>query len=145
MVDVKTAILINCPIEKVSEYAANPDNAPEWNVNIQAVDWKTPRPLAFGSLLAFRARVLGRELSYVSQVIEWMPGRKLVMTMADGQLRMEITYLWEAIDKNATRMTLINRGTPMGFSKMAAPLMSMAMKRANKKELRKLKTILEKR
>jgi hypothetical protein len=40
-------------------------------------------------------------------------------------------------------MTLRNRGEPSGFSKVGAPLMVAAMKRANKKDLAHLKTLLE--
>jgi hypothetical protein len=43
----------------------------------------------------------------------------------------------------ATRMTLRNHGAPSGFSKLTAPLMSLAMKRAMQQALRQLKTILE--
>jgi hypothetical protein len=40
-------------------------------------------------------------------------------------------------------MTLRNRGEPAGFQRMAAPLMERAMRRANAKDLARLKRILE--
>ena len=40
-------------------------------------------------------------------------------------------------------MTLRNRGEPTGFSKVAAPVLEAAMRRANRKDLRRLKEILE--
>lgn len=40
-------------------------------------------------------------------------------------------------------MTLRNRGTASGFSKVAAPLMAATMRRANRKDLAKLKALLE--
>jgi hypothetical protein len=40
-------------------------------------------------------------------------------------------------------MTLRNCGEPAGFAKVAGPMMSAAMRRANEKDLARLKQILE--
>jgi hypothetical protein len=56
---------------------------------------------------------------------------------------METTYAWTAVDDSRTRMTLRNRGEPAGFSRVAAPVMAAAMRRANTKDLAAIKRILE--
>src|SRR5688572_30225818 len=111
-VDVITETTINCPVAKVAEFAADPDNATKWYKNIKSVEWKTPGPLQKGSLLAFKAQFLGKQLAYVYEVVENIPNVKFVMRTADGPFPMETTYSWESISLHSTRMTLRNRGTP---------------------------------
>jgi uncharacterized membrane protein len=144
MVDVFTEINIQCSVDQVSGYAANPDNAPEWYANIDSAEWRTEKPLSTGSQIAFKANFLGRELAYVYEIAEFIPEKKLVMRTADGPFPMETTYTWEAIDSNNTRMTLRNKGIPQGFSKLVSPFMALMMKKANRQDLKKIKTILEK-
>ena len=143
MVDVTTEIIIHRPVAVVAGYAANPDNAPEWYVNINSVEWKTPKPLTIGSKIGFTANFLGRRLSYTYEVVELIPHKKFVMRTAEGPFPMETTYEWESLNAGTTRMTLRNRGNPGGFSKVVAPFMAAAMRRANQKDLQKLKEVLE--
>ena len=115
-VDVWSSILINRSRELVSGYAANPDHAPAWYVNIKSVEWKTPPPITIGSQVAFVAHFLGRRMAYTYEVAELVPGERLVMRTAEGPFPMETTYTWETTPDGATRMTLRNRGDPTGFS-----------------------------
>lgn len=142
-VDVETVIEIDRPREEVAAFAADPDNATLWYENIKAVEWKSDRPIAAGSVIAFVAQFLGRRLAYTYLVNEMERGRRLVMSTAEGAFPMETSYRWEDTATGGTRMTLRNRGEPAGFSKIAAPLMSSAMRRANRADLRRLKSLLE--
>ena len=143
-VDVVTETVIERPREQVAAFASNPDNVPAWYGNIKSVEWKSVPPLRVGSRIAFVAHVLGRRLAYTYEVVELVPGERLVMRTAEGPFPMETTYTWSSTPEWYTRMTLRNRGTPAGFSKWVAPVMAMAVRRENRKDLALLKSLLEK-
>src|SRR5262245_16194599 len=116
-VDVVTEILIRRPREQVAAYTADPGHAPDWYVNIDSVEWRTPPPLQVGSRVAFVARFLGRRLAYTYEIVSFEPGHVLVMRTAEGPFPMETTYTWADADRG-TSMTLRNRGEPAGFAKV---------------------------
>jgi uncharacterized membrane protein len=143
MVDVTTSTEIDQPIEVVAAYAGDPSNAPEWYANIDSVRWESDPVVAVGSRATFVARFLGRTLEYTYEIVELVPGDRLVMRTAEGPFPMETTYTWQASGPDRTTMTLRNRGEPSGFSKVVAPFMGAAMRRANTKDLQALKAHLE--
>ena len=103
----------------------------------------SPVELYENPMTAFVANFLGRRLSYTYEVVELVPGRRLVMRTSEGPFPMETSYTWEPTPDGFTRMPLRNRGTPTGFSRWMAPFMSWAMRRANQKDLACLKALLE--
>jgi Polyketide cyclase / dehydrase and lipid transport len=138
-----TEAVFRRPRAEVADFAANPDNAPRWYENIESVDWKTERPLALGARFVFVARFLGRRLAYTYEVETLVPGERLVMATRDGPFPMETTYTWADTAGGGTRMSLRNRGEPTGFGKLTGPIMAAAIRRTNRKDLARLKQILE--
>ena len=142
-VDVLTSIEIARPRHEVAAFAADPGNAIAWYRNIESVEWKTPPPLAAGSQVAFVANFLGRRLEYTYGIEQYVPGERLVMGTTYGPFAMETTYEWTDTAAGGTTMTLRNRGEPAGFARVSASFMAAAMRRANRKDLERLKEILE--
>lgn len=142
-VDVLSDIVIDRPCDEVSGYASDPTNAPAWYTNVETVEWLTEPPVEVGSRMEFVAHVLGRKLSYTYEVVELVPGERLVMRTSEGAFPMETTYTWQALDGDRTRMTMRNSGEPSSFGRMATPLMTAAMQRASGKDLAALKKVLE--
>jgi uncharacterized membrane protein len=141
---VLNTTVINRPVPDVAQYASDPDNAPQWYENIKSVEWKTPRPVQIGSRIDFVASFLGRRLAYTYEIVDFVPDQRLTMRTPGPPFPMETEYTWEH-ENGATRMTLRNRGTPIGFSAWLAPLMSFMVGRANRKDLALLKRRLEER
>ena len=142
-VDVVTDIVIERPRAEVARYASDPDNAPRWYTNIKSVRWATDPPLQVGSRIDFVAHFLGRRLAYTYEIVTLEANIRMVMRTADGPFPMETTYTWGDVGERATLMGLRNRGMPAGFSRLMAPLMSAAMARANRKDLERIRSILE--
>ena len=153
-VDVLTTIAIDLARADVAEYACNPENAPLWYRNIDSAEWQPSAdepdtsggpPARIGSRIAFVAHFLGRRLAYTYEITELVAGERLVMRTAQGPFPMETTYTFADREGGGTTMTLRNRGVPQGFSRFAAPLMMVAMRRANRQDLAAIKALLESR
>jgi uncharacterized protein YndB with AHSA1/START domain len=144
-VDVLTEITIARPRALVAAYAAEPANAPDWYQNIESVACRTEPPLRVGSEVTFTARFLGRRLSYTYRAEEFVPGERLVMRTIDGPFPMETTYTWTVVDERSTRMTLRNRGGAAGLMGLLGPIEAVAVRRATRKDLCRLRAILESR
>ena len=98
-------------------------------------------PKSDAPTIAWHGFVRG-ELAYTYEIRELVPGERLVMSTSEGPFPMETTYTWGDAP-GGTRMTLRNRGAPSGFARIVTPLIVRAMRRANEKDLRRLKQILE--
>jgi Polyketide cyclase / dehydrase and lipid transport len=144
-VDVLTEITIARRRSEVADYAADPGNAPTWYENIESVVAKTDPPFDVGSEFEFTARFMGRRLTYTYRVDEYTRNERLVMSTTEGPFPMETTYTWSDVDGQRTKMTLRNRGGATGpLSRLLTPIEATAVRRATRKDLARLRQILEK-
>jgi hypothetical protein len=142
-VDVETSVEIDVARDRVAAFACDPENAPRWYANISSVAWETPPPAAVGSRIAFVAHFLGRRIAYTYEVRELVDAERFVMSTTEGPFAMKTTYTWADTPAGGTRMTLRNQGEPSGFGQLAAPVIAAAMRRANRKDLQALKSLVE--
>lgn len=142
-VDVTTEIEIERPVAEVADFSGDPQKAPQWYVNIKSVEWARSENWVLGSQVAFVAHFLGRRIAYTYELVEFVPHQRMVMRTAQGPFPMETSYTWRAIDAQRTWMQLRNQDDAQGFSAIMSPFMSMAMRRANQKDLRRLKAQME--
>lgn len=145
MIEVLTAIDINCSRHKVSEYSANPDNAPHWFLTVKAAKWKTPRPLTVGSQIVFKTEFLKRRFIYIYEIKEYIEGHRLVMKTIISPFPLETIYTWQSIDGNITRMSLQSRASTKGLSILLAPFLIFILKKIHNKDLQRLKHIIERK
>src|SRR4051812_21783975 len=142
-VDVVTTVDIRVPLPAVAAFAADPNNVPRWYANIDSIRWRTGSEPVVGARIDFEATFLRRRLVYTYEILEHVPGDRLRMSTTDGPFAMETTYEWRDIDGSSTRMSLRNRGTPPGMAHLLSPLVGAAVRRANRKDLARLKAALE--
>ena len=142
-VDVQVERTIAGAVEDVAAYAAEPTNAPAWYRRIESATWRTDPPMTVGSRVAFEATFLRRRLSYTYEITDYVPGERLAMATAEGPFPMTTEYTWSPAGAGRTRMTMRNHGEPAGFSKVAAPFMAAAMRRAMTQDLRRLASLFE--
>ena len=143
MVDVRTEIIINLPKEKVAEYVSDPGNTPNWCSHITSVEWNGHAPLRAGVKIVFNERIMRRHQQYVCEVVEIIPGQKVVVKTRNKKMRMETTVAWQAINENTTCMTVWSRGIPRALSRMISPFMALVIRNTNRKNLKQLKRMLE--
>lgn len=146
MVDVAVTRVLHAPRSLVAAVAGDPSQAVRWYSNIRSVRWHGEPAVRPGARIDFVARFLGRDLTYTYEIVDLVPGRRLVMRTASGPFPMETTYSWwdepPGPDGPRTGMELRNAGRPQGFSRVAAGALPVAMRRAMTKDLQRLEEVL---
>ena len=144
-VDIVSEIEIRRPRAEVAAFVCDQDNTPAWNESVDSVRWQPSRPLDEGSRFTHVGEVLGRPVDYGYEVHELVAGERLVVSTDDGPFPLRTTTTWADAPGGATTMTLHNYGHPESFGRLSVPVIARALRRANDKNLRRLKRLLETR
>ncbi len=142
-IDVVSEIEIRRPRAAVAAFVLDQDNAPTWHEEIDSVELESRRSLEVGARFTLVRGLLGKRLDYEYEVLELVDGELLVVSTADGPFELRTAYTWADAVDGATTMTLRNHGNPGSFSRMSAPIIGRAMQRTDRKDLQRLKRLLE--
>lgn len=121
---------IAAPASVVWRYFADPEAMGRWMPGIDAMHSRDDRPLGPGSEIVFVARGAER----TSWVETCQPERELTLRSTQGPVTATYRYRLEPED-GATRVTLQARCNAKGLVKIVMPLIAIAIRRVDGKQL----------
>ena len=126
----------------VAGFVMDPANDTRWIKALDSVRTLGDGPVGPGTRVERIASFLGRRIEYVNEIVELVPGERLVMRSVKAPFPMEVRYeLDEAGD--GTRMRIRATGDATGFYRVAGPLLGAAVRRGIERDLDELKKVLE--
>ena len=142
-VDVSAEVTIARSRKDVAAFAADPANDTRWILALRSARQVTPGPVAPGTRVERVARFLGRDMTYVNEIVALDPGRRLAMRSIQAPFPLSVEYVWEDAGEGASVMRIRTRGDGGAFYRLAAPALAAAVRRGVEKDLRALKALLE--
>ena len=141
-VDVTAETEIARPRADVAAFATDPANDTRWILALDSARKLTEGPVGPGTRVERIASFLGRKIEYVNEVVALEPGRRLEMRSVKAPFPMTVVYEFEEAG-GGTRMRIRTGGEAGGFYRVAAPVLSAAVRRGVEKDLAALKRLLE--
>ena len=142
--DVQVETVVARPRADVAAYATDWRNDPEWIRALSGVRLVTESPFGVGTQVERVASFLGKRIEYVNEVVEWEPGRRLVMRSVKAPFPMTVVYEFDDAD-GGTRFRIRTHGDAGGFYRLAGPLLDRAVRKGVEGDLAQLKQNLERR
>lgn len=143
-INVTAEIEIKKNIKEVSDYVFEPVNDPKWIGGINKALLLTECPIGIGTQVKRTASFMGKTINYILEVTEFTPAKLMVMDSVESPFPMKVTYSFEEITSENTKAKIRVEGSSKGFYKIGDFIMGPQVKKNITKDLKRLKTILEK-
>ena len=141
-IDVTAEATIARRREEVAVFAMEAENDTRWIGGISSARRLTDGPTTVGTQVERVAHFLGRRVEYVMEVVELVPGERIVMRSIKSPFPMKVTYSFE--DRDAATVARVRvEGGAEGFYRIASGFMAPAVKRNIHADVKRLKQIME--
>jgi uncharacterized protein YndB with AHSA1/START domain len=140
---VEASIVIDRSPDDVFAFLAVRDNDPVWMSAVEESNWlDSSARLAVGRRGRMALKMFGRRTEYVDEVTAFEPGRRIAHRTVEGPFQLSTACLCVP-DGDSCRTTVVADAEKM-FGRFVDPLVARLMRRGFRKDLVKLKSILEK-
>jgi carbon monoxide dehydrogenase subunit G len=140
VVRIDFTIEVERPAQEVFDYLCDVERLPEWQAS--AIESHAEGPLAEGSRIVERRRLMGRELTNELEVTAYDPPRRLTLKALGGPVRFTVDHELVEID-GSTRVQVVAEAESGTFMKLAEPLLARTAEEELRKDFARLKEILE--
>lgn len=149
--DVTVRTVYEAPRDLVASIAGDPAQAARWFGNVRYVRWHAEPGVTVGACVDLVSQQLGRELAYTYEIVDIVPGERLVMR-SERPFRVETSLTWwdeepapaeeHLPERPRTGMALRNAGWPAGMTTLGSGAVTLGMKRAMRRDLERLRLVL---
>jgi uncharacterized membrane protein len=139
---VEASIVIDRSPDDVFAFLAVRENDPVWMSAVEESNWLDPSArVAVGRRGRMTLKMFDRRMEYVDEVTVFEPGRRIAHRTVEGAFQLSTACLCEP-DGDSCRTTVVAEAEKM-FGRFVDPLVARLMRRGFRKDLVKLKSILE--
>ena len=142
-IDVSCAVTIERDRPAVVAYVEDATHDTQWIRALRSVEPLSPGPLAKGSRVKRTAAMMGRQMDYVTEVIEHQPGRRVAMATVSGPFPALVTYTFEDAGPARARVTIRNQGGKGVAFAIFGPLIGQMVNIRVRGDLSALKSAVE--
>ncbi len=141
MLDIEIAMTIRRTRRDVAAVMFNPRYDPIWIRSVRQARPLTPGPLRQGSRLERETSLLGRPVSGIVDVVEFVTDRSMKLAGVPP-LGLQVHYTLEGIPEG-TITRIHAQGTVKGMLRMAEPAFAARLRGAIMRDLEQLKALVE--
>lgn len=140
MVRIDFTLEIARPPEEVFARLVDLERLPEWQAS--ALASSADGPLAEGTRITERRRILGRELQNELEVTAYDAPRRLTLRALGGPVRFTVDHQLVE-DSGSTLLQVVAEAKPGAFMKLAEPMLARTAEQEMRQDFERLKKQLE--
>ncbi len=141
MIRIELTVEIARPPEDVFELLSDIERLSEWQTS--AVEAHTDGPLAEGSRVKEKRRLLGRELDTELEVVAYEPPRRLTLRSLGGPVKFTVDHELVAHGGGGTQLRFVAEAQPGGLLRLTEPVLARTAEQEFRRDFDRLKELLE--
>ncbi len=143
MVNVRSSVVINKPIEEVFAFITTPENDAKWYIGVESRDHTPGEPAGVGSTSQSTIRFAGLSLTVEWEVTAYDPPTAIKVKTQAGHVPVEASYTFESMNGGQTKLTVEGEAEVSGVFELAEPLVERMAQRQWDASFENLKDVLE--
>lgn len=146
MPTIDDSIVIDRPRQDVYDFMSEPSNVPVYSTNVVEYEQVSPGQREKGTRDRGAVKVAGRKFDFTQEIVEHVPGERLVFRSLEAPMNMSWTLDWKLEDEGEgrTRVRFHQEATLGGFfGKLGDSLVTKLYSRDVRGNLENLKALLE--
>lgn len=141
---VQQSVVIARPASEVWDFLTVAENWPSWEASIVECEQVTDGELGVGTRWRGVNRILGKRFDWVTEFIEYQPGKVATSKSVEGKIGFTATTRLEEVDDGTLFTYRVDTESGLGgvFGKLADPIVTKAYSRTVRASLDNLADLL---